>query len=105
VILIAVDNANYEFIMVCVGRNGRCSDGGVFSSTKISRKLQEKALKISEPQQLQSTEDKMPFVFVADDVFPIMENLMKPYSRNNLNNLSSIIDYQAVITLFKMLLI
>jgi hypothetical protein len=86
VILMAAVNANYEFIMVDVGRNERCSDGGVFSSTKFFRKLQEKALKIPEPEQLQSTKDKMPFVFVADDMFPLMENLMKPYSRNNLNN-------------------
>jgi hypothetical protein len=35
VILMAVVNADYEFIMVDMGRNGPCSDGGVFSSTKF----------------------------------------------------------------------
>lgn len=31
----AVVNANYEFIMIDVGANGRVSDGGVFSNTKF----------------------------------------------------------------------
>jgi hypothetical protein len=30
VILMAVANANYKFVAVNVGRNRRCSDGGVF---------------------------------------------------------------------------
>jgi hypothetical protein len=67
---------------------------GVFSSTQFFRKLQEKALKIPESEQLQSTEDKIPFVFVADDAFPLMENLMKPCSRNNLNNEQLIFNFR-----------
>jgi hypothetical protein len=65
-----------------------------FQVQSFFRKLQEKALKIAEPEQLQSSEDKMPFVFVADNVFPLMENLMKPYSRNNLNNEQLIFSYR-----------
>jgi hypothetical protein len=41
-----------------------------FQVQSFFRKLQEKTLKIPEPEQLQSTEDKMPFVFVAHDAFP-----------------------------------
>lgn len=38
----AIVNANYEFIMVDVGANGRVSDGGVFSNTKFYELLVEK---------------------------------------------------------------
>ena len=35
----ALVNANYEFIFVDVGKNGRISDGGVIESTKFYHKL------------------------------------------------------------------
>ncbi|CAH2007052.1 unnamed protein product [Acanthoscelides obtectus] len=35
----ALVNADYEFIFVDVGKNGRLSDGGVIESTKFYHKL------------------------------------------------------------------
>jgi hypothetical protein len=39
IVLMAIVNANYEFIMVDVGASGRVSDEGVFSNTLLYEKL------------------------------------------------------------------
>lgn len=94
VVLMAVVNANYEFKMVDVGTNGRVSDGGVFSNTEFYRRLVNNKLHIPQPDNLPDSEMKQPYVFVADDAFPLMDNLMKPFSRKNLTREQAIFNYR-----------
>ena len=89
VVLMAVVNANYEFIMVDVGANGRVSDGGVFANTKFCKQLKEKALHIPEPTSLPGCHN-----IVGDDAFPLMDNLMKPYAQRNLSKAQDIYNYR-----------
>ncbi|KZC06773.1 PREDICTED: putative nuclease HARBI1 [Dufourea novaeangliae] len=83
IVMMAVANANYEFIMVDVGINGRISDGGVIRYTKFGQALADKTLGIPEPAQLPNSQKILPFVFVGDDAFAMTENLIKtlPSSR------------------------
>lgn len=83
--LMAVANANYEFIMVDIGVNGRISDGGVINHTKFGKAIAQKTLGIPEPATLPNSQKKLPFVFVADDAFAMTENLLKPYPQAGLN--------------------
>ncbi|CAH1990330.1 unnamed protein product [Acanthoscelides obtectus] len=69
IVLMGIVNANYEFLMVDVGANGRVSDGGVFSNTAFCKKLVEKDLCIPEPENLTSTNIKLPYVFVGMMLF------------------------------------
>ena len=85
----AVVNANYEFIMVDVGANGRVSYGGVFANTKFCKQLKEKALHIPEPTSLPGCHN-----IVGDDAFPLMDNLMKPYAQRNLSKAQDIYNYR-----------
>lgn len=39
IVMLALVNANYEFLMTYVGTNGRVSDGGVIEKTKFYKKL------------------------------------------------------------------
>jgi len=39
IVLMGIVNANYKFLMVDVGANGRVSDGGVFSNTMFCKSL------------------------------------------------------------------
>lgn len=53
IIMMAVVNCNYEFIMVDAGINGRISDGGVLSDKTL------------QPAPLPNSERILPFVFVG----------------------------------------
>lgn len=94
IVLMAIANANYEFIMVDIGTNGRVSDAGVFSNTLFYKNFQERKLKIPESDYLPGISDKFPYVFVADDAFPLSNNLMKPYPYRNLSKEKRIFNYR-----------
>lgn len=94
----AIANANYEFIMVDIGSNGRVSDAGVFSNTLFYKNFKENKLKIPDSHYLPGISDKFPYVF-ADDAFPLSNNLMKQYPHRNLSkeNVYSIIDCRGLV--------
>ena len=94
IVMMAVANANYEFIMVDVGINGRISDGGVLSYTKFGRALSDNSLGIPEPAQLPNSQRLLPFVFLGDDAFALTDNLMKPYPQAGLNLERRIFNYR-----------
>ncbi|XP_008180145.1 uncharacterized protein LOC103311933 [Acyrthosiphon pisum] len=80
--------------MVDVGANGRISDGGVFSNTEFCKRLVKNELCIPQPDNLPNSEIKLPYVLVGDDAFPLMNNLMKPFSRRNLTKEQAIFNYR-----------
>ena len=92
--MMAVVNANYEFIMVDVGINGRISDGGVFSYTEFGREFPNKSLNIPEPAQLPNSEKRLPFVLLGDDAFAMADNFMKPYPQTGLSLDKKIFNYR-----------
>lgn len=94
IVLMAVVNANYEFLMVDIGVNGRASDAGVFKQTKFNEKLEKNSLGIPDPEILSEASGSMPFVFVADDAFPLTGNIMKPFSHNTLKQDEIIFNYR-----------
>lgn len=94
VVLFAIVNARYEFLYVHTGTNGRVSDGGIWSATSIYKHLCSKTLNIPNPTTLPSSDDKVPYVFIGDEAFPLMENLMKPYSQKNISYEEKIFNYR-----------
>ena len=94
IVLMCIVNANYEFLMVDVGANGRVSDGGVFSNTFSCTKLKLKELCIREPDNLPESDMKIPYVSVGNDAFPLMANLIKPFSHRNLSMEDRIFNYR-----------
>lgn len=77
----ALVNADYEFLYVNVGCNGRNSDAGVIESTKFYDRLQETKLNLPDNNR---TKNNINFVFVSDDAFALHPNVLKPYSDKNL---------------------
>lgn len=79
IVVLAVADANYNFIYLDVGCQGRISDGGVFNYTSLYEKMNRGTLGLPQPATLPGREIPVPYVFVADDAFPLSQNLMKPY--------------------------
>nr|CAI5861891.1 unnamed protein product [Callosobruchus analis] len=67
-------DANYTFLYVDVGVNGRNSDGRVFRESSPKKAMEQKLLQFPEDTCLPKTTVKMPYVFMADDAFPLRPN-------------------------------
>lgn len=79
IVLFAVVDANYNFIYANVGCQGRISDGGVFSHTTFQECLKNNTMHLPPSSSLPGRRNTTPFVFVADDAFPLSKNIMKPF--------------------------
>lgn len=114
----ALVDANYSFITIDVGCNGRVSDGGVFSRygrpsyiklsiyiyvciflslvfrTALSNGLENNSLGLPPPSTLPGRCLAVPYVAVADDAFPLRKNIMKPYPFRNQHGVIRIFNYR-----------
>lgn len=81
IVLLAVVDANYQFIYLDIGAYGRNSDGGIFSHSSFGKKLIQKKLGLPPKRALPGGEHlgSMPYVFVGDEAFPLNENMMRPF--------------------------
>jgi hypothetical protein len=80
IVLMALVDAEYRFIYVDVGCNGRISDGGVFKNCSLGRATDDGLLNLPMPTPLPNRNKHVPYVIVADEAFPLKENIMKPYA-------------------------
>ncbi|XP_068083928.1 putative nuclease HARBI1 [Anabrus simplex] len=88
-VLMGIVNANYEFILVDFGVNGRISDGGVLEYTEFYRRLISNKLNVPKPAICED----LPFVFIGDEAFSLRENFMKPFSQKNLTEDRRVYNY------------
>ena len=72
-------DANYKFIYAGVVCNDRISDGEVLRNSTLSKAISTNLLNIPGPHTLDDGETEAPYIIVADNAFPLIENLMKPY--------------------------
>jgi len=80
IVLFALVDADYNFIYANVGCQGRISDGGVFKNCELNKQIENKSLRIPQPSPLPQRNMNVPYVIVADEAFPLTENIMKPFS-------------------------
>ena len=86
IVLLAVADADGMFVTVDVGELGRNSDGRAFRDSGIGKALQRGHLGLPIPTALPGETRKIPYFFVADEAFLLSKNLMKPFSRKQLNS-------------------
>lgn len=84
IVLQAVVDADYRFIFIDVGGYGRISDGGILKASKLCRALKKNLIKFPKPDKLPNCRLTLPYFFVGDGAYPLMENLMKPFPGKSL---------------------
>jgi hypothetical protein len=96
VILLAVVDADYRFIYINVGAEGKASDGGVWSKSSLHNLLSDETnpLAIPDPEPIKGFAPDIPYFFVGDDAFRLGPNLLKPYRGTNLTKKERIFNYR-----------
>lgn len=63
VVLFALVDANYNFLYVDAGGQGRISDGGIFKNCSLYKKLERNDLNLPEPEALHDRLQKILYFF------------------------------------------
>lgn len=84
IVLMALCNANYEFLIVDIGAFGGNSDGGIFSSSEFGKRFLRNDVDLPRPSHLPNSDVDFPYYIVGDAAFPLKCNLMRPYPGMNL---------------------
>ena len=81
VVLLAICNADYEFLYVDIGAEGRASDGGTWRRCTFHQYLHnpDNPLNIPGPQLLPGINLNVPYFLVGDEAFKLTPNVMKPF--------------------------
>ncbi|OXU18554.1 hypothetical protein TSAR_003973 [Trichomalopsis sarcophagae] len=80
-VLMAIADAHKHFIWYSLGDFGSLNDASIFGDTDFAFQLANNELDIPPPRELPNTDIKVPFMFVADEIFKLSENIMKSYSK------------------------
>ena len=79
IVLLAICDANYRFILVDVGDTGRQSDGSVYNNSYLGHAIDNNLLSIPSLSKIKNSEKILPYVFIADDAFSLKTNMMEFY--------------------------
>ena len=92
IVLMAVCDAHYHFLLVDVGDPGRHSNGGVLSNSEFGQALLRGTLKFPSEFPLPGTTGPdLPCVMVGDETFPLKSNILRPYPGKSLAEPESIL--------------
>ncbi|CAH2001678.1 unnamed protein product [Acanthoscelides obtectus] len=86
IVLMAVSDADGCFLTIDVGAYGRNSDGRALRESNFGKKLVNSTLDLPDPSPLPGQDTNFPFYFAADEAFPLMCTIMKPYPKRGLTN-------------------
>ena len=94
IVLLALVDPLYNFILVDVGAYGKNSDGGILINSNIGKSLENDTLNIPRVRTLPGTDTELPMVIVADEAFPLKTYLMRPYPGRDLSDDKKIYNYR-----------
>lgn len=89
-----IADAEYKLLYIDVGRNGRCSDGGVFKRCTFAQAMNTDQLGLPPPKPLPGRQIPLPHVLVADDAFSLCPNIMKPFAKRGLTMVQRVFNYR-----------
>uniref|UniRef100_A0AAG5D173 DDE Tnp4 domain-containing protein n=1 Tax=Anopheles atroparvus TaxID=41427 RepID=A0AAG5D173_ANOAO len=81
IVLMAIVDADYNFLYADVGCQGRMSDGGVWRHTKLYEKFENNNLNIPEPAVLRVPYSiEVPYMLLGDKAFAFTPYCIRPFS-------------------------
>ena len=94
IVLMAVCDANYRFILVDIGDIGRNSDGGVFANSVMGAAFNEGKINLPEPRAPTNSSPTLPYTLVGDEAFPLKDFLMKPFRKEMIGLKERVYNYR-----------
>lgn len=82
IVLMAVADGDYRFTYVDIGAYGTEGDANVFQNCSLGKAIKENILHFPITE-----ENSTPYLFVADDAFPLHPRILKPYKPTKTNPL------------------
>ena len=95
-VLLAIVDADYQFIYIDVGSEGRANDASIWRQSSFYRKLNAEGnpLHFPPPRHVRGIEGLLPYFLLGDDAFALTSSLMKPISKYNLNLAERVYNYR-----------
>lgn len=93
IVLMAVVDAKYRFLMVDVGSNGCLGDRGVWARSPSREAIEKNVLNLPGKKPLNSGYE-VPHVFIGDEAFPLKDYFLRPYTASALNHQQRIYNYR-----------
>ncbi|XP_035223705.1 protein ALP1-like [Stegodyphus dumicola] len=94
IVLMAVADAKYKFIIVDIGAASHQSDGGIFINSTFGKALDEEALNLPKSSPVRGSQYSLPYIFIGDEAFSLKSNLMRPYPGRELDTEKYIFNYR-----------
>ncbi|XP_075202990.1 uncharacterized protein LOC142305511 [Anomaloglossus baeobatrachus] len=94
IVLMAVADAKYNFITIDVGAHGSTGDSRVLQNSQIGLQFIYNSEFIPAPEPIPGSDIPFPYVFVADEAFPLLQNLLLPFPRRGLDVPRRIFNYR-----------
>ncbi|XP_071995514.1 uncharacterized protein [Engystomops pustulosus] len=95
VVLLALADSDYKFIIVDIGAYGSSADAAVFRASRMGDRLRSNQLALPEPRCLPgSTGPPAPFVIVADEGFGLSRHVLRPFPWRGLDERRRIFNYR-----------
>ncbi|KAK8763957.1 hypothetical protein V5799_033434, partial [Amblyomma americanum] len=93
IVLMALVDADLNFIFADVGKNGRLNDSGVWTEAKLRLRIESDPTCLPPPEQLPNSCTSAPYVIVGDEGFGLKPYLMRPYPVAELQHEKRIFNY------------
>ena len=81
IVLLALVDANYKFIVIDVGSYGKEGDSGIFNKSIMGQAIREGKMKFPMDKVLPGSNVTAPHVIVGDEAFRLSKNMLKPYTK------------------------